>query len=276
MLRNFDKMKEMLRGFLLMLVLCNVSSSLCAGVTSTGNSVALETKTPPSVEKTALSVERTPPSIEERVKQFGPGAKVRFLQAYKKAKVSYPPRELGFLVLKKERLMEVWAGDGKNGNLKFIKSYPMTAFCGTLGPKQKEGDRQIPEGIYKINLLNPNSSYHLSMEVNYPNAFDKEMGKADGRTDLGSLIYVHGRAVTIGCVPIGDSAIEEVFVMAAETGHQNIEVVMSPLDFRKEFDESGIPNNLSLPVKPEWVSELYEKIKTKMTGRYVHKQTDLQ
>lgn len=238
-------MREILRGLFLILIACGVSSTLCA-----------------------KPVKKPPPTIEDRIKQFGTKTRASFLPAFKKAKVSYPPKELGFLVLKKERLMEVWARDDKGKNLKFIKSYPMTAFCGTLGPKQKEGDCQIPEGIYKINLLNPNSSYHLSMEVNYPNAFDKEMGKADGRTNLGSLIYIHGRDVTIGCVPLGDPAIEEVFIMAAQTGHRNIEVVMSPLDFRKEFDDSGLLNKRHLPVKPEWVSKLYPLIKAKINSSY--------
>jgi murein L,D-transpeptidase YafK len=207
-------------------------------------------------------------TVNERIQHYGEAAKVRFLPYYKKASVSYPPKELGFVIIKDGFIFELWARDDDGPEMKFIRSYRLTAYCGRWGPKMKEGDCQIPEGIYKISGLNPNSSYHLSLKVNYPNSFDREMGKADGRTNLGSLIFIHGKDVTIGCVPIGDEAIEEIFVMAAETGKDNIEVLMSPVDFRKDFLLSGLSLEQRLPKEPEWVSQLYENIKTKMMTRY--------
>ena len=69
-------------------------------------------------------------------------------------------------------------------------------------------DGQIPEGIYGIGYLNPNSSYYFSLKVTYPNASDRARAKADGRTNLGGDIMIHGQAVTIGCVPVGDDAID--------------------------------------------------------------------
>lgn len=210
-------------------------------------------------------------TVAQRVEHFGIGARGRFLPFFKKAKVSYPPKEMGFVIIKDGFIFELWARDEHSEKMKFIRSYPLTAYCGLWGPKTREGDYQIPEGIYEISGLNPNSSYHLSLKVNYPNTFDQKMGKADGRTNLGSLIFIHGKDVTIGCVPIGDEAIEEIFVMAAETGRKHIEVVMSPVDFRKEALLSGLPLKSRLPVKPEWVDQLYTNIKAKMIERYSDK-----
>jgi len=204
-------------------------------------------------------------TVSDRLDHYGEEARARFLPHFKKAGVSYPPEELGFLVIKDGFIFELWArnagseDDVGSSKMKFIKTYPLTAYCGRWGPKMKEGDCQIPEGIYKISGLNPNSSYHLSLKIDYPNAFDKEMGKADNRSGLGSLIFIHGKAVTIGCVPIGDEAIEEIFTIAAETGRENIEVVLSPVDFRKDYKKRQLPAN------PEWVSELYRQIGKKFS-----------
>ena len=111
--------------------------------------------------------------------------------------------KLRILVFKSERSVEVHAPGWEAPRI-----YPMTAFSGSLGPKLREGDGQIPEGIYGIEYLNPNASYYLSLKVTYPNASDRACAKADGRTNLGGDIMIHGKAVTIGCVPVGDDALE--------------------------------------------------------------------
>jgi len=122
--------------------------------------------------------------------------------------------------------------------------YKMTAFSGKLGPKLKEGDGQIPEGIYCVEYMNPNSSYHLSFKVSYPNDFDKSMAAKEGRTNLGGDIMIHGSWGTVGCVPIGDEAIEDVFYLVAKVGFKNVEIVMAPYDMRKgrrpELEESPL------------------------------------
>jgi murein L,D-transpeptidase YafK len=166
------------------------------------------------------------------------------------------PKKLTLIGLKHERQLEVW-GEHK-GEYRYITTYPFTAFSGILGPKLKEGDKQIPEGIYKISYLNPNSKYHLSMRVNYPNAFDKKKAKLENRTDLGSDIMIHGDKVTIGCVPIGDEKIEELYFLAEKVGIQNIKVILSPVDFRKI--DVKIKENNKLP----WLKELYADIKKEM------------
>ena len=136
--------------------------------------------------------------------------------------------KLRILVFKNERSLEVHAPGWKAPRI-----YPITAFSGTLGPKLREGDGQIPEGIYGIGYLNPNSSYYLSLKVTYPNASDRARAKADGRTKLGGDIMIHGKAVTIGCVPVGDDAIEDIFYLASAVGIKNVSVIIAPYDMRK-------------------------------------------
>ena len=122
-------------------------------------------------------------------------------------------------------------------------------------PKLREGDGQAPEGLYRIESLNPNSAYHLSLRVNYPNAQDRKRGAEDGRTDLGSDIMIHGRDVSIGCLAMGDAAAEDLFVLAADTGIKNIAVIMCPVDFRVR----ELPGNM--PPLPGWCGELYGEIR---------------
>jgi len=165
--------------------------------------------------------------------------------------------KLRILVFKSERSVEVNAPGWKAPRI-----YPMTAFSGTLGTKLREGDGQIPEGIYGIEYLNPNSSYYLSLKVTYPNASDRARAKADGRTNLGGDIMIHGKAVTIGCVPVGDDAIEDIFYLASAVGIKNISVVIAPYDMRK-----GRKPELELsPLK--WYPNLCDEINTALSGKF--------
>jgi murein L,D-transpeptidase YafK len=132
------------------------------------------------------------------------------------------------------------------------------AASGALGPKLREGDEQVPEGVYRITGLNPNSQYHLSLRVDYPNAADRERARAEGRDDLGGDIMIHGRAVSVGCLAMGDSAAEELFVLAAETGLPKLRVILSPLDFRRR----ALPRSL-VPARP-WVPALYDEIRAEL------------
>ena len=159
------------------------------------------------------------------------------------------PDKLIMLGLKEEQRLELYAeGDQK---IQLLKTYPFTAMSGTLGPKLREGDKQIPEGIYHIEYLNPNSSYYLSLKVDYPNAFDREKARLDQRTQLGGDIFIHGKEVTIGCIPIGDEAIEEVFILGAHAYKNPIKVIISPRDFRKVPDFPEIEGI-------SWEQELYQ------------------
>ena len=121
------------------------------------------------------------------------------------------PVEVFFRVFKREQVLEVWARERGTHQFVLVKDYPICALSGRLGPKRREGDGQIPEGFYSIDLLNPWSKFHLSMRVDYPNAVDRFRGS---RGKLGGDIYIHGGCATIGCVPVTDRWIEELYVIA--------------------------------------------------------------
>ncbi len=169
-----------------------------------------------------------------------------------KAKVSYPPREVTFVALKKEKKLELWARD--SGEFRFIRHYNIKASSGVAGPKLRQGDKQVPEGVYRIAGLNPNSHYHLSMKINYPNKFDRFHAEQEGRTALGSDIFIHGKAVSIGCLAMGDEAIEELFVLAAQVGAENVKVVIAPHDPRV------YPLKADAKTLPKWTPALYSMI----------------
>ncbi|MDD2738649.1 MAG: L,D-transpeptidase family protein [Methylomonas lenta] len=197
-----------------------------------------------------------PPPIGQRTKEdilqiYGSYATNKLKPYFSKAKVSYPPREVIFIALKQEMKLELWARD--SGEFQFIRNYDVQAASGVSGPKLRQGDKQVPEGIYRIEGLNPNSHYHLSMKINYPNEFDLFHAWQEGRSKPGSDIFIHGNAVSIGCLAMGDEAIEELFVLTAQVGVENVKVVIAPHDPRIYSLQADA--NL-----PEWTMELYSMI----------------
>jgi len=160
-------------------------------------------------------------------------------------------RELAILAFKEERHLELWKQYEHGWHM--VRRYLFTGFSGMLGPKLYEGDLQIPEGLYRIELLNPNSSYHLSMKINYPNAYDREKAEKEQRTNLGGDIFIHGKSVTTGCIPIGDTAIEELFCLVSQNGLHHTRVIIAPYDMRKGYRHTV---RRSVP----WQDELYAQI----------------
>ena len=189
-------------------------------------------------------------TTEQVMKTLGELALLRLIPDIERSKAEYPPKELTFIALKQEQQFEVW-GKTWGGTHTLIKTYPFTGFSGSLGPKLKQGDRQIPEGEYPIDGLNPNSSYHLSIKVGYPSEEDQKIAKSEGRSHLGGDIFIHGKAVTIGCIPLGDTAIEEVFALVAKAGIKNSNLLVAPYDFRTKDLEK---------VEPVWLMERYQKL----------------
>ncbi len=136
--------------------------------------------------------------------------------------------EVFFRVFKKEQEMEVWVREIGAERYTLLRTYPVCETSGSLGPKRRQGDRQIPEGFYTIDIFNPQSQYHLSMRVDYPNAVDRVRGHGG---PLGGDIYIHGGCATIGCVPVTDGYIEEIYLLAAsarDAGQQSIPVHIFP------------------------------------------------
>lgn len=199
-------------------------------------------------------------TVEDRVAEFGEIVSARLLPRFQAAGVSYPPRQLALIGIKAERLLEVYAA-GADGIFRFVCSYPVLGASGVLGPKLREGDRQVPEGIYRVPELNPNSDFHLSIRLNYPNEFEQAKAAAEGRTNLGGDIMIHGDSRSRGCLAMGDPAAEDLFVLAAVTGIENITVILTPVDFR-EGRSPELPRGT-----PAWTGELYERIQREL-ARY--------
>ncbi len=147
------------------------------------------------------------------------------------------PDTLVIIINKSNKALSL-VGFDEGKSLCLLETYKLTGFSGKLGPKMKEFDRQMPEGVYEVESYNPNSKYHLSLRLNYPNDFDKKMAELDGReiAKLGGDIMIHGRSGTVGCFPVGDVAIEEIFTICRLTKTQKIKVIIAPFSYPYEID----------------------------------------
>jgi murein L,D-transpeptidase YafK len=136
-------------------------------------------------------------------------------------------------VFKEEMKTEIWISSSKKGSFSLLKTYEVAKSSGILGPKRAEGDLQVPEGFYFIDRFNPLSNYYLSLGINYPNESDKILGK----DKPGSDIFIHGSDVTIGCIPLTDDKIKEVYalsVQARNNGQKKIEVHIFPFEITEK------------------------------------------
>lgn len=179
------------------------------------------------------------------------------------AGIAWPPERLTVVALKQEKRLEVWVA-GKSGAFAKIGEHPILAASGKLGPKRREGDKQVPEGVYRLGYLNPNSRYHLSIFVDYPNATDLKNSRLP-RSQMGGLIFVHGKAVSIGCIAIGDKAIERLFCLAAIVKPEKREIIICPVDFRKQPD-------FRIHGEEPWVAKLYSDLAKKLSEFVNRKQ----
>ncbi|MCS6824549.1 MAG: L,D-transpeptidase family protein [Cytophagaceae bacterium] len=132
---------------------------------------------------------------------------------YRENKLSLYQSQIFFRIFKHENVLELWARKTAADTFVLIKQYPVCYASGTLGPKRKEGDMQVPEGFYKINHFNPNSAFHLSLCINYPNSSDRIL--SDPKTPGGDM-YIHGSCVSIGCLAMTDDKIKELYIAAVE------------------------------------------------------------
>jgi len=191
-------------------------------------------------------------SIAERVRQYGPAAEARLSERFAAAGVEYPPPKLVMVGLKQERQLLLLA-PVTGGGWREAARYRILGASGGPGPKLRRGDGQVPEGFYRIESLNPNSLYHLSLRVDYPNTEDRAYAAAENRTNLGGDIMIHGKDGSVGCLAMGDPAIEDLFVLANRVGLNNIEIVLAP---------SARPQ--TPPIAPAWVTGLYDRLGAKL------------
>jgi hypothetical protein len=183
----------------------------------------------------------------------------RLVQAFASRALPYPPRSVTLIALKSEARLELWTET--EGTWSFVRSYLVQTTSGRLGPKLREGDHQVPEGIYRVSALNPQSRYHLALRLDYPNAFDQARGFEDGRSRLGGDIMIHGDRVSDGCLPVGNDAIEELFALATQVGPANISVIISPMDLRSVPPVTALARAVS---QAPWLGELYADVASRL------------
>jgi murein L,D-transpeptidase YafK len=156
--------------------------------------------------------------------------------------IPYPPKGIFLRVFKLDRMVELWAKTSDEGKYALVKTYKVCYSSGVLGPKRRQNDGQVPEGFYVVDQFNPQSEYYLSLRLNYPNLSDKILGV---KGKLGEDVFMHGNCVSIGCIPITDDCIKEVYLIAVEARNSGQELI--PIEvFPTRMDEAGIGKLSSL------------------------------
>jgi murein L,D-transpeptidase YafK len=142
--------------------------------------------------------------------------------------ISHDSLRIYLRVFKTEKMVELWAKNASDSVFTMIKEFPICDISGSIGPKRRVRDLQVPEGFYHISDLNPYSRYYLSMQINYPNASDSIRGV---RGHLGNLIFIHGECLSSGCIAITNDKIKELYVYCIEaynSGQEKIEMTIFP------------------------------------------------
>lgn len=206
---------------------------------------------PPRKERPPLPPE--PREVADVTELFEEIARERYAPSCRRAGIAWPPQRLVLLAFKREKMLEVW-GANQSGRYARLGSHRVLAASGGDGPKRRQGDKQVPEGFYDLTELNPNSAYHLSIRVDYPNTEDIG-NSAISLPAMGGDIYIHGDDVSIGCLAIGDRGIEELFTLAALVPPGKRRIIIAPFDFRRH---PAAP----LPDEKEWVLKMYRRMKT--------------
>lgn len=186
---------------------------------------------------------------------------------FEKQNLAWPPQSLYIRSFKYDRQLEVWVKSDISKPYQLFKTYKVCMQSGTMGPKRMEGDYQVPEGFYHINEFNPNSNYHLSLGLNYPNASDRILSDS---TRPGSAIYIHGNCVSTGCIAISDVPIEEVYILASnakQQGQEFIPVHVFPVRYnvKKSLDylQNTIKDNAYLQQFNKNIREAFEYFEVK-------------
>lgn len=198
-------------------------------------------------------------TLTERLAQVSPEVELRLRPAFDAVGLHYPPNELAYLAIKDARRVEVYGRMDSSEPWRHVKDYSILGLSGKQGPKLLEGDNQVPEGVYQAEFLNPNSRFHLSIRLNYPNAFDRRKAEAEGRAALGGDIMIHGTSSSVGCLAVGNQSAEDLFVLAALVSKEHVRIVVTPTDFRLHSK----PDSVGQPV---WIEELYGDLRKEVAG----------
>jgi murein L,D-transpeptidase YafK len=149
-------------------------------------------------------------------------------QRFKEKGLAYPPRAILLRALKQEASLELWAADAEDKPFVLVHEYRICTSSGTLGPKRRFGDEQVPEGFYELDWFNPQSNFFLSLHISYPNASDRILGS---HQNPGGDIFLHGNCASIGCIPITDDGIKEVYwlaVLVHSQGQKHLPIQIFP------------------------------------------------
>ena len=164
--------------------------------------------------------------------------------------LQWPAKYIYIRDFKFDGQLEVWVKNTRSEPYKLFKTYRVCALAGTLGPKRMAGDYQVPEGFYFINEFNPNSNYYLALGLNYPNQSDRILSDS---LRPGGDIYIHGSCVSVGCIPVTDQQIEELYVItsyARNNGQEFIPVHVFPIRYNQkksvDYLKTSAKNNPSL------------------------------
>ena len=165
--------------------------------------------------------------------------------------LTWPAKYIYIRSFKYDAQLEVWAKNTLKEPYKLFKTYKVCMQSGTMGPKRLQGDFQVPEGYYSINEFNPNSNYHLSMGLNYPNSSDRILSDS---LRPGGDIYIHGSCVSVGCIPLTDDEIEELYLIASSArsnGQEFIPVHVFPIRYnvKKSADYLAMATKNKEPLK---------------------------
>jgi len=157
---------------------------------------------------------------------------------FEKKGLPWPAKYVYIRSFKFDAQLEVWVKNDVKEQFKLFKTYKVCMQSGTMGPKRFQGDYQVPEGFYYINEFNPHSMYHLSLGLNYPNASDRILSDS---IRPGGNIYIHGSCVSVGCIPVTDAQIEELYIItsyAKASGQDFIPVHVFPINYnvKKSLD----------------------------------------
>ena len=189
------------------------------------------------------------------------------IKQFQNQKIVWPPASIYIRSFKYDRQLELWVKGTDKEPYKLFKTYKVCMQSGSMGPKRMEGDYQVPEGFYQINDFNPNSNYHLSLGLNYPNASDKLLSDP---VRPGSAIYIHGNCVSTGCIPVSDLPIEELFLIASiakSNGQEFIPVHVFPVRYnvKKSMDylHNYLLGNNSLQEFNKNIREVFDYFETK-------------
>ena len=157
--------------------------------------------------------------------------------------LQFPPKQIYIRSFKYDSQLEVWVRNSNKEQYKLFKTYKVCALSGSLGPKRVEGDYQVPEGFYNISEFKPTSEYHLSLGLNYPNASDELLSDS---AKPGGDIYIHGGCVTVGCMPMTDPGIQELYT-----------VCLSAKLSGEEYIHGSCITVGCIPIKDEPIEEVY-------------------